>query len=169
MLIALFLLVTSSFATLPLGKEPLQWGISPQTLIEQRKVTKVDPNKPQGEHYTEFQEVDPVVYVDRSQPGKKIEFYFYQDELYKTLVIHLDQGDAAARYEEKVNTLSETLGKPTHQQQSSVYSIPVYHSIWEFDTTQYDLRFGAGYIYEVRTHKPTAERKQARQKDWQLI
>ena len=102
MLAVFILLITSSFATLPIGEGDLQWGASEQTLIDQYNVTKVDPKNPQGNHFTEFMEIDPEVYIDRSTPGKKFEFYFYQGKLYKTFVIHLDQSDAQARYEKKV-------------------------------------------------------------------
>ncbi len=169
MLAAIILLITSSFATLPIGEGDLQWGASEQTLIDQYNVTKVDPKNPQGNHFTEFLEIDPVVYIDRSSPGKKIEFYFYQGKLYKTFVIHLNQSNSQARYEEKIKALTESLGAPSKQTQSIVYSIPVFHTTWEFENEQYDLRFGAGYIYEVRTHKPSAEEKKNMQDNWQLI
>ncbi len=169
MLAAFILLITSNFATLPIGEDDLQWGASEQTLIDQYNVTKVDPKNPQGNHFTEFLEIDPVVYIDRSSPGKKIEFYFYQGKLYKTFVIHLDQTNTQARYEEKIKALTESLGAPSKQTQSIIYSIPVFHTIWEFENEQYDLRFGAGYIYEVRTHKPSAEEKKNVQGNWQLI
>ncbi len=165
----ILLLITSSFATLPLGEGDLQWEASAQTLMEHYNAVKVDPQNPQGNHFTEFMEIDPVVYIDRSTPGKKVEFYFYQGRLYKTFVIHLDQSNAQARYEEKIKTLTESLGTPSKQHQSIVYSIPVFHAIWEFEDEQYDVRFGAGYIYEVRTHKPTAEEKKRVQDNWQLI
>lgn len=169
MLAALTLLITSSFIALPLGEGELQWGASEQTLLKQTNAVKVDPKNPQGNHFTEFMEIDPVVYIDRSNSGKKIEFYFYQGKLYKTFVIHLDQGNAPKRYEEKVKQLTESLGTPTLQRQSIVYSIPVYHTIWEYEDEQFDLRFGAGYIYEVRTYKPSAEKKKRVQDNWQLI
>mgnify|MGYP000748924202 CR=1 FL=1 len=168
MLTAIILLI-SSFATSPLGEGDIQWGISEQTLMDRYQVVKVDPDNPQGNHYTEFMEINPVVYIDRSTPGKKIEFYFYEGRLYKTFIIDLDQTNAPARYEEKIKQLTESLGKPSQQRQSIIYNIPVYHSIWEFKDEQFDLRFGAGYIYEVRTHKPSAEEKKNVEDKWKFI
>lgn len=169
MITAFILLLASTFATLPLGEGELQWGASEQTLLEHYDAVKVDPSNPQGNHFTEFMEIDPTVYIDRSTSGKKTEFYFYKGKLYKTFVIHLDQTNAPNRYKEKVKELTKSLGAPSQQRQSIVFNIPVYHTIWEFGDEQFDLRFGAGYIYEVRTHKPTAEEKKLVQDNWQLI
>ena len=169
MFAAIILLITSNFAVLPLGEGELKWGASAQTLMQHYNAVKVDPQNSQDNHFTEFMEIDPVVYIDRSTPGKKIEFYFYQGRLYKTFVIHLDQSNAQARYKEKIKTLTESFGNPSKQHQSIVYSMSVFHTIWEFGDEQYDVRFGAGYIYEVRTHRPTAEEKKRVQDNWQLI
>lgn len=169
MLTAFLLLISSTFATYPLGEETLQWGISEQALTDQRDVIKVNPSNPQGQHYTDFSEINPVVYIERSEPGKKIEYYFFEGKLYKTFIIHLEQDNAHARYQEKLEALTKSLGTPSRQHQSMVYSIPVYHSIWQFGDEEFDLRFGAGYIYEVRTHKPTAKKKKIKQEGWELI
>jgi len=166
MLAATLLIIANAFVTSPLGQNELEWGISEQALIAKYDVVKVDPENPQGQHYTEFQEIDPVVYIDRSTPGQKKEFYFYENKLYKTLVIHLNQKNAHARYQEKVTTLSESLGKPNQQHQSMMFNLPVLHTIWNFENEQYDLRFGAGYIYEVRIHTPTADKKKIRESGW---
>ena len=166
MLAATLLIIASTFVTSPLGKNELEWGISEQALIAKYDVVKVDLENPQGQHFTEFQEIDPVVYIDRSTPGQKKEFYFYESKLYKTLVIHLNQENAHARYQEKVTTLSKSLGKPSQQHQSMMFNLPVLHTIWDFENEQYDLRFGASYIYEVRIHTPTADKKKKRESGW---
>jgi len=168
MLAAILLLVTTAFSTSPLGQDALEWGISEAALMARYNVLKIDPKNPQGQHFTEFMEVDPVVYIDRATPGQKREFYFYDGKLYKTLVIHLNQKNAQAFYKEKVETLAESLGEPSQQLSSMVFNLPVLHTIWDFENEQYDLRFGAGYIYEVRIHTPLAEKKKQRMDGWKF-
>lgn len=163
MLAAAFLLITSAIASTPLGQGELEWGMSEQALSDKYQVIKIDPQNPQGQHYTEFQEINPVVYIDRSTPGQKKEFYFYKGKLYKTLVIHLNQNDAQTLYLKKIKTLTDSLGEPDQKKQSMVFNLPVLHTIWNLENEQYDLRFGAGYIYEVRTHIPVAVEKEERQ------
>ncbi len=160
MFTALIFAISISFATLPLGDDNLQWGISEQALQEKYQVTEVNPALGPKHGYTEFSEVDPVVYIDRSTQGQKTEFYFHEGKLYKTLIIHLDQEDAFNRYESKIEKLKQELGPVDKQFQSKLFNMTVLHSVWDFKEEEYDLRFGAGYIYEVRTHKPAAKEKQ---------
>jgi len=168
MLSTILLMITTALAASPLGQNELKWGISEQALMEKHSVVKVDPEKPQGQHFTEFQEVDPVVYIDRTTPGQKKEFYFYEGKLYKTLVIHLNQKNAQTLYQEKVKALTKSLGEPNEQHHSMMFNLPVLHTIWDFENEQYDLRFGAGYIYEVRTHTPLAEKKKLQVDGWKF-
>lgn len=169
MLTTILLLLSSAFATHPLGDSNLKWGISVQELKAQYDVIKIDPENPHGQHYTDFSEIDPQVYINRSVPGQKIEFYFYEGKLYKTFIVHLDQEGSQEKYEQKLKELEKTFGHPPKHKQSSVFNLPVLHSVWDFEKEQYDLRFGAGYMYEVRIYKPAAEEKHDRQKDWQAI
>lgn len=168
MLAIILLTITSAFATSPLGQDKLEWGISEEALMAKYNVVKVDPKNGQRQHFTEFMEIDPVVYIDRSTPGQKREFYFYDGKLYKTLVIHLNQQNAQTFYKKKVETLTESLGEPSQQLSSMVFNLPVVHTIWDFEHEQYDLRFGAGYVYEVRIHTPLAEKKKLRMDGWKF-
>lgn len=159
MWLAILLTMSTLVATLPLGGGEMQWGISEQELQAQLTVQKVDTQQGSGHGYTDFSEVDPVVYIDRSQANKKVEFYFYKGKLYKTLTIDLSRNNDHAAYQAKITDLSQQLGEPTKKYNSQLFSMTVLHHVWTIGKTEYDVRYGAGYIYEVRTFTPAATEK----------
>ncbi len=153
-------IASSIFTTLPLGNNSIEWGLSEKALKQSYSVKKVSDGSDQGHGYSDFTEVNPIVYVDNSSPDKKIEFYFHKDKLYKTYTIYLDQNNIESFYQQKIKSFNSDLGAPTKMYSDELFSMSIQHNVWEFENEQLDLRFGAGYVYEVRTYKPVANEKQ---------
>ena len=156
---AAILAISAAIATLPLGNNSLDWGASEKTLKKSYNVVRAGNGSGRGHGFTDFNEINPVVYIDKSSPDKKLEFYFHEGKLYKTYTIHLDQKNAETLYEEKLAERKQKLGKPSKQYIDQLFSLNVLHNVWDFEQEQYELRFGAGYVFEVRSFKPAAKEK----------
>jgi len=72
------LIASSIFATLPLGNNSIEWGLSEKALTQSYSVEKVIDGSGQGHGHSDFTEVNPIVYVDSSSPDKKNRILFPQ-------------------------------------------------------------------------------------------
>ena len=153
------LIASAVFAIQPLGNSNIKWGLSEEALKKSYSVNKVSDGSDHGHGYSDFTEVNPIVYVDSSSSDKKIEFYFHNGKLYKTYTIYLEQNNVESFYQQKTKALEDDLGVATRTYSDELFSMPIQHNVWEFENENLDLRFGAGYVYEVRTYKPVANEK----------
>ncbi len=162
MINALFLVAALQAAALPQGYETAKWGM---TLSEIRKTTAVVEAKPEnGYSYGDHTEVDPDVYVQTTPDNKRIEYYFFEKRLYKVYVIY-DPGKSDMNFYQSMHKkISNQFGPHVKAFDERVFGMPIKHILWEDDETSVDLRYGAGFVYEVRVDKATAARK-ARQVD----
>jgi len=158
--ILISLALSSFFTVLPISNEDIGWEITENKLIKQFDVEKVSDGTGHGHGYSDFSEVNPVVYVDNSSSDKKIEFYFHNKKLYKIYTIFRSRENEISFYEEKIGEFKKTLGNPKEQYTDELFSMPIQHHIWETEEEKLDLRYGAGYVYEVRINKKSAEEKQ---------
>ncbi len=134
--------------------------MSESDLQKNVKIEKVSGNASHGHEFSDFTEVNPAVYADTSSKSKKTEFYFHEGKLYKTYTIYLTQDKVSALYQQKLNEHQKKLGKPKETYTDKVFSMPIKHTVWETKNETLDLRYGAGYVYEVRTNILLAEEKQ---------
>lgn len=159
MIVASLLLMSSITAIAPVNINGVSWEMSEQALQNSVKVEMAASGDGHGHGYSDFMEVNPVVYIDDSATDKKIEYYFHNNKLYKTFVIYLNQENPEAYYQQKTIELEKSFGEVKNQYTDELFSMPIQHRVWENDFETLDLRFGAGYVYEVRTFKKLAKEK----------
>ena len=152
--------LSSFFSAFPINNKGFDWSITEEDLSKQFTVEKVSDGTSHGHGYSDFSEINPVVYVDNSTSEKKMEFYFYEKKLYKIYTIHKSKENESAFYKTKIIELQTVLGEPKEIYTDELFDMPIVHHIWETDTEKLDLRYGAGYVYEVRTNKSSADQKQ---------
>jgi hypothetical protein len=107
-------------------------------------------------------EIDPDVYVRRTQDNKKIEYYFYHGRLYKIYIVYDREKSTDVFYKELINKAHKEYGPAQSHYQENVFGIMVLHVMWDDGSSTLDLRSGAGYVYEVLIDK-AAEREKANQ------
>lgn len=144
------------FSNLPIGDGSVDWGSTVVEIKQKIKVEKVSGEAGHGHGFSDFTESDPLVYVNNASPEKKVEYYFYNEKLYKVYSIYRTQNDVDAFYKAKIEELTAKLGEPTKSFTDELFSMPIQHHVWESDVESLDLRLGAGYVYEVRTEKNMA-------------
>lgn len=154
----LFSALLAASVSLPSGYEQSTWGITAEQLVKQAPVIKIGPDSKY--HYSEHMEIDPDVYVLANQGNKRIEYYFFKDKLYKVFVVYDKVADTAGLYSKLRQEFIGKFGKPQQEYQQKVFGLTVRHTLWENDTTVFDLREGAGFIYQVRAYKPALQEKQ---------
>lgn len=143
---------------LPAGYEKAGWGITADQLLKLFPAVKIGPDSKY--HYSEHMEMDPDVYVLPNQGGKRIEYYFFKGKLYKVFVVYDKVPDTAGLYNRLKQEFTGKFGKPHQEFQQKVFGLTVSHTLWENDETVFDLREGAGFIYQVRAYKPALQEKQ---------
>jgi len=158
MIIAITL--SSFFSVFPIKNTDFNWDITEEALNSHFSVEKVSDGTGHGHGFSDFSEINPIVYVDNSSSDKKMEFYFHNNKLYKIYTIYKSQENVSAFYESKVGELQKALGEPKEVFTDELYAMPIVHHIWETSDEKLDLRYGAGYVYEVRTNKSSAKQKQ---------
>jgi len=151
------LLLAISFSTFSLD-DKINLGMTESELVEATSAVKVGSAGARSHSYTEFSEENPVVYIDRTSEKKK-EYYFHDGKLYKVMTIYRNRVNDQSYYLEKINTLTKQFGEPSRKYTDQVVTLVVLHSVWENEQEELDLRFGAGYVYEVVTHKSMRKEK----------
>jgi len=144
----------------PIANGDIDWDITEQALQEKIKEKKIDTTLGHGHSYSDFNEINPTVYIDDSFPDKKFEFYFHKGKLYKIYTIYRNQDDIQAFYQQKIEGLKNKLGQPNNTYTDELFSMSIQHHVWETKEEQLDLRLGGGYVYEVRIEKSIAQDKQ---------
>lgn len=156
-LVASFYLTVATFE-LPTGYEGANWGMSVEELTSQLNVHKASPGSEYS--YADHAETDPNVYVRVTDDNTRIEYYFFEDLLYKIYVVYDRAKSSADFYQEKILATRKKYGPAQSHYQERVYGLLVLHVKWDDGKSTLDLRSGAGYIYEVLVNKD-AERKKA--------
>jgi hypothetical protein len=138
-------------APLPHGLDRARWGMTAEELGEVTPVQKVDPNEPFS--YADHMEEEPDIYASTSSDGRRIEYYFYDGELYKVYLIHSDLQKDLVLYNRMADELAGTYGPPARTYHEEVMGLMIIHTIWENESTVLDLRFGAGFVFQVHTDR----------------
>jgi len=144
--------------SLPAGYEQAEWGVTAKQLKLQVPIVKINPGD--NYYYAEHMEIDPDVYVYKTKDKKRIEYYFYQKKLYKVFVVYDRAPEAERLYAQLKDKLVSEFGKPAREYKRKVFGLHVTHMQWEDDRTIFDLRNGAGFIYQVRVHKDALKAKE---------
>lgn len=145
-------------AALPQGHGPATWGMNAaqlQTAASAKKAELTD-----GFGYADHLEDDPDVYVGMTPQHERIEYYLFEDQLYKIYIVYDRVLTHAGLYERLVEDLRKQFGPAQRSYQDELFGLPIQHTVWEDDHSVLDLRQGAGFVYQVRTHKATSEKKQ---------
>ncbi|WP_455206502.1 hypothetical protein [Kaarinaea lacus] len=144
--------------TLPTGFEGITWGMGIEELTSQHEVHKAVPGS--AYTYADHMEIDPDVYVRRTEDNKKIEYYFYNGRLYKIYIVYDREKSTDAFYKELIDKAHKEYGSAQSHYQENIFGIQVLHVKWDDGSSTMDLRSGAGYVYQVLIDK-TAEREKA--------
>jgi len=144
--------------SLPAGYEQTEWGVTAKQLKSQVPIVKIKPGD--NYYYAEHMEIDPDVYVYKTKNKKRIEYYFYQGKLYKVFVVYDRVPEAEKLYTQLKDKLVSDFGKPAREYSRKVFGLLVTHTQWEDNKTIFDLRNGAGFIYQVRVHKDALKAKE---------
>jgi len=153
------LVLTASFE-LPRGYENTHLGMSVEALTSQVDVHKAAVGSEYN--YADHTEVDPNVYVRLTTDNTRVEYYFYEDRLYKIYVVYDRSKSSEKFYQDRILATRKKYGSAQSHYQEKVFGLLVLHVKWDDGKTTLDLRSGAGYIYEVYIDKD-AERKKASQ------
>jgi hypothetical protein len=160
-MINLILGVTLQVAfTLPNGYEGINWGMGIEELTSQHEVHKAEPGSTYT--YADHMEIDPVVYVRRTDDNRKIEYYFYEGHLYKIYIVYDREKSTQEFYKGLIDHAYKEYGPAQSHYQENVFGIEVLHVKWDDGKSTLDLRSGAGYVYQVLIDKD-AERRKANQ------
>jgi len=160
MTITSLLLLYSALAIVPASNSSVVWEMSERALTNVTNAEMVASGNGHGHGYSDFTEVNAVVYVDESNKNKKLEYYFHDGKLYKTYTIYMNQMNPESYFDQKTLELEEIFGKTKKQYIDELFSMPIQHRVWENGNETLDLRFGAGYVYEVRTFNKLVKEKQ---------
>lgn len=159
LLLASMLISVADFE-LPKGYEGAHWGMSVEQLTSQLDVHKATPGTEYG--YADHTETDPNVYVRITPDNTRIEYYFFEDHLYKIYVVYDRAKSSDNFYQNLIEATRDKYGTPQSHYQERVFGLLVLHVKWDDGSSTLDLRSGAGYIYEVYVDK-AAERNKASQ------
>lgn len=159
MLIGSVMIAVAAFE-LPTGYETAQWGMSVEDLTSQQEVHKATPGSEYG--YADHTETDPDVYVRITKDDTRIEYYFFDDQLYKIYVVYDRAKSSSDFYQNRIQETRKKYGPAQSHYQEKVFGLLVLHVKWDDGKSTLDLRSGAGYIYEVYVDKDR-ERKKASQ------
>ncbi len=144
---------------LPDGYRDAQWGMTVEQLKAQVEVFKASLGSEYN--YADHTEQDPNVYVRTTKENSRIEYYFYKNHLYKVFVV-ADRAQASPTlYKQLIKQTTKQHGEPKAEFQEDVFGIKVQHTAWEDKNTILDVRFGAGFVYQVLIHKSLAKQKAA--------
>jgi hypothetical protein len=153
----IFSLLVSVALELPDGYRDAQWGMTVEQLKAQVEVFRASLGSEYN--YADHTEQDPNVYVRTTKENSRIEYYFYKNHLYKVFIVADRSRASPALYEQLVKQTIKQHGKPKANFEEDVFGIKVQHNAWEDNKTILDVRFGAGFVYQVLIHKPAAKQK----------
>ena len=159
-IILIAVMLATGSITLPSGYEGMSWGMTIEDLTSQADVHKATPGSEYS--YADHMEQDPNVYVRVTEKNTRIEYYFFEGLLYKIYVVYDRAKSSDAFYQERIVETRKQFGPAQSHYQEKVFGLLVLHVKWDDGTSSFDLRSGAGYIYEVYVDKK-AERKKAAQ------
>ena len=142
---------------LPNGFEQIPWGTSAQVLQQIVPVHKAQ----QGSEYSyaEHMEIDPDVYVRKAADNQRLEYYLFNNQVYKIFIVYDRSDDDNLQYNQLVDKFIGDFGKPHSTYDETVFGIAVTHTIWEDEHSTLDVRHGAGYVYQVRVNKKLIKEK----------
>ena len=158
MLLALSLAGLLSTAALPGGYEEARWGMSVEQLQEVVSVRKLTAEDEFG--YSDHSEADPEVYAQVNQGHERIEYYFFKSRLYKVFVVYDRILYHTRFYDRLVKEARERYGLPDRTFEEEFFGLLIQHTFWEDEVSTLDLRKGAGFVYQVRTEKTAAQKKE---------
>lgn len=145
-------------AALPQGHGPARWGMSAQQLQAAAPAQKAE--KTDGLGYADHLEDDPDVYIGLTPQHERVEYYLFEDRLYKIYIVYDRIMTHTGLYERLVAEIAQQFGPAQQRYRDELFGLPIQHTIWEDANTILDLRQGAGFVYQVRIHKAAAEKKQ---------
>ena len=143
---------------LPQGLGDAQWGMTAEELGRRLSVHKVDVGDQFG--YAEHLEQEPDVYAGTTADGKRVEYYLYDNALYKVFVIHARNQRDPQLYQQMVRRMTADYGAPVRVYDASVFGLRISHTVWQDPVTQVDLRFGGGFVFEVHIDRARAAAKE---------
>jgi hypothetical protein len=143
---------------LPQGLGDAQWGMTAEELGQRLSVQKVDVGDQFG--YAEHLEQEPDVYAGTTADGKRVEYYLYDNALYKVFIIHARNQRDPQFYQQMVRRMTAEYGAPTRAYDASVFGLRISHTVWQDPVTQIDLRFGGGFVFEVHIDRARAAAKE---------
>jgi hypothetical protein len=147
---------------IPAGFEQAAWGMTVQELQQVMKVEKVKIGD--EFNYAEHMEEDPHIYVRMTEQHERIEYYFFEDRLYKIFIIYDRSHYDTPFYEQLIEDVASRYGLPQKTYEEEFFGLQIQHTLWENEDTLLDLRKGAGFVYQVRTDKTAAQKKARPQK-----
>ncbi len=142
---------------IPEGYGDARWKMTADELRGVTAIKRADPE----DHFTyaEHLEEDPEVYIGTSQGHERIEYYFFEGQLYKIFVVYDRMLTHTGFYEQLIAQTEAEFGPPLNAYQEEFFGLLIQHTYWEDEASTLDLRKGAGFIYQVRTHKALADEK----------
>lgn len=143
--------------SLPNGFNEAVWGMTVPSLQAKIEVLKADPSN--GFGYAEHMEEDPEVYLRKGPHGERMEYYFFNGELYKIFIVYDRILTHTRFYDELVKEFQEAFGRPKRSFKEKFFGLDVEHTLWEDSSSILDLRKGAGFIFQVRVDKKRDEQK----------
>jgi hypothetical protein len=153
-----FLIAALVGTALPPGHGPVTWGMNAKQLQAAAPARKAELTD--GFGYADHLEDDPDVYVGLTPEHERIEYYLFDDRLYKIYIVYERIMTHTGLYERLVEEIGKQFGPAQRSYHDELFGLPIQHTVWEDEQTILDLRKGAGFVYQVRTHKATAEKKQ---------
>ncbi len=157
MLLAVLMMGFIAVSNLPNGHEKATWGMTVEELQRVASVEKADTEE--GFNYAEHQEEDPEVYIRLAGGHERIEYYFFQGKLYKIFIVYDRILYHTRFYDRLIDEVKGDFGPPHKTYEEEFFGLPIQHHFWEDNVSSLDLRKGAGFVYQVRTHKALAEKK----------
>jgi hypothetical protein len=143
---------------LPQGLGDAHWGMTAEELGRRLSVQKIDATDQFG--YAEHTEREPDVYAGTTPDGKRVEYYLYDNALYKLFIIHARNQREPQLYRLMVQELTATYGPARRAYEEMVFGLRITHTVWQDAVTQVDLRYGGGFVFEVHVDRVRSAAKQ---------
>jgi hypothetical protein len=144
--------------SLPQGLGDVHWGMTAEELGRHLSVQKIDTTDQFS--YAEHMEREPDVYVGTTADGKRVEYYLYDNALYKLFIIHARNQRDPQLYRQMVKELTAAYGPARRTYEEKVFGLRITHTVWQDAVTQVDLRYGGGFVFEVHVDRILAAAKQ---------
>ena len=166
-ILAILLSVFIAEAKLPNGLDKANWGMTVEELQQVASIEKVHTGD--GFGYAEHMEEDPDVYIRMTPDHNRIEYYFFEGRLYKTFIIYDKLLYHSGFYQRLVDEIKEKYGLPHQSYEEKIFGLTIQHNLWKGESSELDLRKGAGFVYQVRINKAVVREKMSKQKKDQGI